>query len=157
MFLFPLNLGVSPCFHCTVVVLFTGCILPVPIIQLLVPVTGYIVPVSIMQVLLLVSVWTGGFNLFLKCVIRQELVGEYTFSEFATPSCKWGKIVCLQCKSNKFVTLLWGTTCNLISHICLFFITRLRAHHKNKSNSLETRLWKDISHQTLRLNSYGKI
>ena len=34
----------------------TGCILPVSIIQLLVPVTGYILPVYIMQVLLFVSV-----------------------------------------------------------------------------------------------------
>ena len=35
--------------------LFTGCILHVSIIQLLVPVTGYILPVCILQVLLLVS------------------------------------------------------------------------------------------------------
>ena len=53
--LFPLNVGVSPCFHGTVLVQFTGCILPVSIIQLLVPVTGYILPVCMMQVLLLVS------------------------------------------------------------------------------------------------------
>ena len=53
--------------------------------------------------------------------------------------------------------LVWGTTRNLISHVCLFLITRPLVHHKNKSNSLETRLWKDISHQTLRSNSYGKI
>ena len=38
VFLFPLNVGVSPCFHCTV----------------LVPVTGYILPVCMMQVLHLV-------------------------------------------------------------------------------------------------------
>ena len=64
MFLFPLNLGVSPCFHCS----FSSCLQGVyflSIIQLLVPVTGYIVPVCIMQVLLLVSVWTCGFNLLL--------------------------------------------------------------------------------------------
>ena len=39
VFLFPLNVGVSLCFQCTV----------------LVPVTGYILSVCIMQVLLLVS------------------------------------------------------------------------------------------------------
>ena len=55
VFLFPLNVGVSPCFHFTVF-LFTGCIIPVSIIQLLAPVAGYILPVCIMQVLLLVSV-----------------------------------------------------------------------------------------------------
>ena len=73
----------------------------------------------------------------------------YAFSEFATPSCKWGKVVRLQCKSYKFGPLVWGTTCSLISHVFLFLITSLMVHHKNKSNSLETRLWKDISHQTL--------
>ena len=82
---------------------------------------------------------------------------KYAFSEFVTPSCKWGKVACLQCKSYKFGPLVWGTTCNLIPHVCLFLITRPLVHHKNKSNSLETRLWKDISHQTLRSNSYGKI
>ena len=82
---------------------------------------------------------------------------QYAFSEFATPSCKWGKVVRLQCKSYKFGPLVWGTTCSLISHVFLFLITSLMVHHKNKSNSLETRLWKDISHQTLRPNSYCKI
>ena len=57
VFLFPLNLGVRPSFHCTVLVsvyrVYTS---PVSIIQLLVPVTGYILRVCIMQVLLLVSV-----------------------------------------------------------------------------------------------------
>ena len=112
---------------------------------MLVSVTGYIVPVCIIQVLLLVSVWTCGFNLFLKCVIRQELMREYAFLEFVTPSCKWGKVVCLQnvCKFYKFGPLVWDTTCNLISHVCLFLITRPLVHHKNKINSLETRLWKD--------------
>ena len=38
--LFPLNVGVSTCFHCTV----------------LVSVTGHVLPICIMQVLLLVSV-----------------------------------------------------------------------------------------------------
>ena len=66
------------------------------------------------------------------------------------PSCKWGKVACacLQCKSYKFGPLLpsgaglrhyfylqSGTT-----HVCLFLITRPLVHHKNKSNSLETRL-----------------
>ena len=54
VFPFPLNVGVSPCFHCTVLVP-VECILPVSIIHLLVPVTGHILPVCIMQVLLLVS------------------------------------------------------------------------------------------------------
>ena len=59
VFIFPLHEGFSPCFHCTV---FSK-------IQLLVPITGHIPPVCIMQMLLLVSVWTCGFKLFLKCVI----------------------------------------------------------------------------------------
>ena len=63
----------------------------------------------------------------------------------------------LQFKSYKFGSLVWGTICNLISHVYVFVITRTLAHHKNKSNSLETRLWKDISHQTLQSNSYSKI
>ena len=62
----------------------------------------------------------------------------------------------LQCKSYKFGSLVWGTICNLMSHVYVF-ITRTLAHHKNKSSSLETRLWKDISHQTLQSNSYSKI
>ena len=82
---------------------------------------------------------------------------EYAFSEFATPSCKWDKVTCLQCKSYKVGPLVWGTTCNVMAHVCLFVITRPLVHHKNKSNRLETRLWEDILHQTIRSNSYGKI
>ena len=39
----------------------------------------------------------------------------------------------------------------------MFLITRHLGHHKNKSNSLETRLWNDVSHGTLLPHSYGKI
>ena len=85
-----------PVFIVQVQFLFTGCILPVSIIQLLVLATGYIVSICIMHVLLLVSFRICGSNLFLKCVIRQELMREY---EFATLSCKCDKVVCLQCKS----------------------------------------------------------
>ena len=60
VFLFPLNVGVSPCFHCTVLVpvyrVYTSYFHNT---QLLVPVTGYILPVCIIQVLL-VSVWACG-------------------------------------------------------------------------------------------------
>ena len=63
VFLFPLNVGVSPCCHFEVLV-------PVSIIQMLVPVTGYILPVCIMQVLLLVS--------FLKSVISGKLMRQCT-------------------------------------------------------------------------------
>ena len=57
VFLFPLNLGVRPCFHCTVLVpVYRVYNSPVSIMQLLVPVTGYILRLCIMQVLLLVSV-----------------------------------------------------------------------------------------------------
>ena len=38
----------------------------------------YILPICIMQVLLINSVWTSGFNLFLKCAISPELMREYT-------------------------------------------------------------------------------
>ena len=79
VFLFPLNVGVSPCFHCTVLVpvyrVYTSCF----IIQLLVPVTGNILSVCIMQVLL-VSAWACGFNLFLRYVISQELMRECTYT-----------------------------------------------------------------------------
>ena len=61
--LFPLNVGVSPCFHCTVLVpvyrVCTSCFHN----QFLVPFTGYILPVCIMEGLLLVSVWACSFNL----------------------------------------------------------------------------------------------
>ena len=60
VFLFPLNVGVSPCFHCTVLVpvyrMYTSYFHNT---QLLVPVTDYILPVCIIQVLL-VSVWACG-------------------------------------------------------------------------------------------------
>ena len=56
VFLFPSNIGVSPCFHCTVLGPVYRVILPVSITQLLVPVTGYIPRVCIMEVLLLASV-----------------------------------------------------------------------------------------------------
>ena len=76
----------------------------------------------------------------------EKTVIEYTFSEFLTPSCMRAKVVWwLQCKSYKFGPLImWGTTCNLILHVCLFLITRPLIHHKNKINSPESRLWKDI-------------
>ena len=56
VFLFPMNVAFSPCFHCTVLVLVCRVYTSVSIIQLLVPVTGYILAVCIMQVLLLLSV-----------------------------------------------------------------------------------------------------
>ena len=51
--LFPLNVGVSSCFDCTVLVPVYRGIFPVSITQLLVHVTGYILPVYIMKRLLL--------------------------------------------------------------------------------------------------------
>ena len=67
-----------------------------------------------------------------------------------------GKVVCLQCKSYKFGPLVWwDTTCNFISHVCVFLITRPLVHHKNNINSVEARLWKNISHQTLQWKSYN--
>ena len=66
VFLFPLNVGVSPCFHCTVLVpvyrIYTSCFC-----------NRLHTSVCMVQVLLLVSVWT-----FLKYVISQELVRECT-------------------------------------------------------------------------------
>ena len=67
---------------------------------------------------------------------------KYAFSEFAKPCCKWGKVVRLLCKSYKFGPLVWGTSCNLISQVYVFLFTRPLVHHKNKSNSLDNRLWK---------------
>ena len=49
-FLFLLNVGASPCFHCTLLVPIYRCILPLSIIQLSVPVTGYILPACITKV-----------------------------------------------------------------------------------------------------------
>ena len=54
VFLFLLNVGVSPCFHCTLSVLVYRMYTLFPIIYL--SVTGYILPVCIMKLLLLVSV-----------------------------------------------------------------------------------------------------
>ena len=64
--LFPLNVGFSPCFPCTVLV---------PVYRIYTSCFCYRLHTSVcmVQVLLLVSVWT-----FLKCVISQELVREYT-------------------------------------------------------------------------------
>ena len=39
-----------------------------------------------MQVLLLFTVWTCGFNLFLECVINQELMRVHTYSLTYGPS-----------------------------------------------------------------------
>ena len=72
-FLFPLNVGVSSCSHCTVLVpvyrVYTSCF------HNTVNNSCYRLHTSVcmMQVLLFVTVWT-----FLKCVISQELVGEST-------------------------------------------------------------------------------
>ena len=85
------------------------------------------------------------------------LAKGYAFLQFTTPSCKWGKVVRLLCKSKKFGPLVWSTNYKLISQVYVFLITILLVHPKSKSNNLETRLWKNISHQTLRSNSYGKI
>ena len=78
VFLFLLNVGVSPCFHCTLLVLVYRMYTFFPIIYLSVPVTGYILPVCIMKLLLLVSVWTCGFNLLLICVNSREFMRECT-------------------------------------------------------------------------------
>ena len=77
-FLFLLNVGASPCFHCTLLVPIYRCILPLSIIQLSVPVTGYILPACITKVWLLVLVWTCDFNLFLICVNSLEFMTECT-------------------------------------------------------------------------------
>ena len=95
-----------------------------------------------------------------KCLSENRifsLAKGYVFSQFTTPSCKWGKVVRLLCKSYKLGTLVLSTNYKLISQVYVFLITILLVHPKNKSNNLETRLWKNISHQTLRSNSYGKI
>ena len=86
-----------------------------------------------------------------------SLAKEYAFSEFVTASCKRGKVVRLLCKSYKFGHPVWSTNYNLLIQVYVFLITIVLVHHKNKSNNLETRLWKNISHQTLWLNSYGKM
>ena len=70
---------------------------------------------------------------------------QYAFSEFAKSSYKWGRVVRLHCIPFKFCRMVWGTTWNLISHVYVFLITNPRVHHKNKSNSLESTLWKHIS------------
>ena len=93
----------------------------------------------------------------LKSLFKSFNFFRISFMYMQFSSWNWGKIVRLLCKSYKFDPLVWGTTCNLISQVYVFLITKPLAHHKNKSNSLETRLWKDISHQTLQSNSYGKI
>ena len=76
MFLFPLNVGFRPCFHCTVLIpvyrVYTSCV------HNTVVSSCYRLRTSCLHhaVLLLVSVWTCGINLFLRCVISQELMKE---------------------------------------------------------------------------------
>ena len=83
-------------------------------------------------------------NIYESCheshiIVNETLYGCWNaFLEFPTPSCKWGKVVLLQCESYKFGPLVSNTTCNLISHVCLFFINRPLFHQKNKINGLET-------------------
>ena len=76
--LFPLNVGVSPCFHCTVLVpvyrVYTSCFHNT-VVRSCYRLHTF---VCMMQVLRIVSVWTCGFNSFLKCVISQELMRECT-------------------------------------------------------------------------------
>ena len=47
----------------------------------------------------------------------------YAFPEFATQSCKWGKVVRLQCKSYKFGCLVWGTTLAIWYHMFMCFLS----------------------------------
>ena len=73
IFLFLLNVSVSPCFHCTVLApvyrVHTSCFHDIVVNSCYRLHTS----VCMMQVLL-VSVCTCGFNLFLKCVNSQELM-----------------------------------------------------------------------------------
>ena len=77
---FPLNIGVSPSFHCTVLVpvyrVYTSCF------HNTIVSSCYRLHTFCLHhaVLLLVSVWTYGFNLFLKYVISQELMRVHTYS-----------------------------------------------------------------------------
>ena len=76
--LFPLNVGFSPCFHCTVLVsvykAYTSCFHNTVFSSSYVLHTSYLHHAG----LLINSVWTSGFNLFLKCAITPELMREYT-------------------------------------------------------------------------------
>ena len=73
---------------------------------------------------------------------KQNFWFSPTGSDLVSPSWKWGKAVSLQCKSYKFGLLVWlGNAYFLISHVYLFLITIPLIYHKNKSNSLESRLW----------------
>ena len=78
VFLFPLNIGVSPCFHCTVLVpvymVYTSCF------HNTIASSSYRWHTSCLHHAGVTSflVWTCGFNLFLKFVISQELIGDCT-------------------------------------------------------------------------------
>ena len=89
VFPFPLNVGVSPCFHC--------CTVLVPVYRVYTSCFHTVVSfcyrldtsICMMQLLLLVSVWMCGFILFLKCVISQELMRECSHMVYLVVSLLW--------------------------------------------------------------------
>ena len=91
MFLSPLNVGVSSSSHCVVLLpvyrVYTFCFHNTVVSSC----SRLILPVYIMQILLLVSVRTCGFNLFLKCVICQDLMRVHIcsliYGQFMTCFC----------------------------------------------------------------------
>ena len=68
VFLFLLNVGISPYFHCTLLVPVYRVYTSFYHNTVVSSVTGYVLLVCIMKVLLFVSVITCGFNLYSICV-----------------------------------------------------------------------------------------
>ena len=89
VFLFPLNVDVSPCFHSTVLVpvyrVYTFCFHNT-VISFCYRLHTF---VCMVKLLLLVSVWIYGFILFLKCVISQELMRECSHMVYLVVSLLW--------------------------------------------------------------------
>ena len=153
MLLFPLNLGASPCFHCTVLVpvyrVYTFCFHNTVVSScyrlhnfLFLSCRCYFLFQS--ELLLLIYFWTMSLdrswweNTSFRSSGCHLVTGAksyvWTMSVNPTNLVLWSEAL----------LVIWYDIC-LFYHVCLFLITRPLVHHKNKSNSLETRLRKDIS------------
>ena len=130
MFLFPLNVGVSPCFHCTVLVsiyrVYTS------YFHNTVASSCYRLHtyVCMMQVLLLVSVWACGFILLVKCVISQKLMRECTYTVELVVSLLyvfiWWDVVS---------TSLWGKLYPVPTGMLIVTMISIRIHSVLKKHS----------------------
>ena len=89
-------------------------------------VTYFLFASYIMQVLLLVSFWTFGFNLFLKCVISQELMVSLMYV------LTWWDLV---------PTSPWGNLHPVATAMLIVTIISIRKHPVLQTVSIGNRFW----------------